>query len=77
MSIWGETITLDFPAIQKKCVASNKNQKLKKDLKAKSPVNPELEREQNEQALAEGKKTSMLDRGILPLSSFGSSGLKF
>lgn len=77
VSIWGENIAVDFPAIQKKCVTQNKNQTLKKDLKTKTPVNPELEREQNEQALAEGKKTSLLDKGILPLSSFGSGGLKF
>lgn len=40
-------------------------------------INPELEREEQEQAIAEGKKTTLLDKGIAPLSSFGSSGLKF
>lgn len=40
-------------------------------------ANLELEREEQEQAIAEGKKTTLLDKGIAPLSSFGSAGLKF
>lgn len=40
-------------------------------------ANPELEREEQEQAIAEGKKSTLLDKGIAPLSSFGNGGLKF
>lgn len=43
----------------------------------KEPVNPELEREEEEQAIVDGNKTTLLDKGVAPLSSVGSGGMKF
>lgn len=77
LDIWGENVVVDFFEVPKKVMVSKKNVKTKKEQRTKEPVNPEMEREMQEQALANGKRTSLLDKGIVPLSSFGSSGLKF
>lgn len=43
--------------------------KRKKVSKINKPINPELEREQKEKDIQEGKKESMVDKGMLPVTS--------
>ena len=43
--------------------------KRKKVSKINKPINPELEREQKEKDIQEGKKENMVDKGMLPVTS--------
>ena len=43
--------------------------KRKKVSKINKPINPELEREQKEKDIQEGKKENMVDKGMLTVTS--------